>query len=155
MVARSVRMNADGPVRTLSTTMYAPAAKSLGDEFHVANKVVIALTVTISLLGASLGPLVFAPLSEVYGRLPIYLICNAIYLGFMIGLACSTNVSMFLIFRFITGCVASSFMTCGGATIADLYPLEERGRVAALFSIGPQLSFVSSDEIPTSSRPTY
>jgi MFS family permease len=141
MIARQ----ANAPVRTLATTMFAPGAESFSDEFHITNTAVTTLTVIISIVGSSLGPLIFAPLSEVYERLPIYHICNPICLGFLIGLAKSTNVSMFLIFRFLCGCAASPFMTCGGGTIADLYPQEERGKAAALFNIGFQLSPVSYD----------
>lgn len=123
--------------------MFAPGADELAAEFGITNTVVIALTVTISVLGFSLGPLVFAPLSEVYGRLPIYHVCSCIFVGFTIGLARSTNVAMFLVFRFICGCAASAFMTCGGGTIADLVEPEERGAATAVFTAGPLLGPVS------------
>lgn len=46
---------------------------------------------------------------------------------------------MFLIFRFLSGACTASFMTCGGGTIADLLPKEERGTAMALFTAGPLL----------------
>jgi MFS family permease len=123
--------------------MFAPGADSLAKEFGVTNDTVIALTVTIAVLGFSMGPLVFAPASELFGRVPIYNVCGTIYVAFTIGLALSKNVAMFLVFRFICGCAASAFMTCGGGTIADLLPPQERGRAAAVFSAGPLLGPVS------------
>lgn len=119
--------------------MFAPGAASLAAEFHVTSSIVTTLTVTIPSLGASTGPLLFAPLSEVSGRVPIYWASSLLYLGCTVGCARSTNAAMFLVFRFLCGACAASFMTCGGGTIADLLPKEERGAATAMFSAGPLL----------------
>ncbi|OJJ50402.1 hypothetical protein ASPZODRAFT_57741 [Penicilliopsis zonata CBS 506.65] len=123
----------------IATTMFAPGASTLAADFGVTNTIVETLTVTIPSLGTSTGPLVFAPLSEVTGRVPIYWATSILYIGFTIGCARSTNVAMFLAFRFLCGACSASFMTCGGGTIADLLPKEERGAATALFSAGPLL----------------
>lgn len=90
-------------------------------------------------LGFALGPLLLAPLSEVYGRLNIYHITNAVYVGFTIGCALSTGIAMFLVFRLICGCAASASLTIGGGTVADLVASDKRGGAMALFGIGPIL----------------
>ncbi|GAB1318245.1 Trichosetin biosynthesis cluster MFS transporter [Madurella fahalii] len=123
----------------LAATMFAPGAEALIEEFHVSNSVLATLTVTIYVLGFSLGPLVLAPMSELYGRLPIYHLSNAFYLAFTIGCALSTDIAMFLVFRFICGCAASVPMTVGGGTVADLIPENKRGRAMALYGMGPLL----------------
>ncbi len=119
--------------------MFAPGAASLASEFHVTSSIVATLTVTIPSLGASMGPLLLAPLSEVSGRIPIYWVTSLLYLGFTAACARSTNVAMFLVFRFLCGACGASFMTCGGGTIADLLPKEERGAATAIFTCGPLL----------------
>lgn len=119
--------------------MFAPGADSLIDEFHVDNSVLATLAVTIYVLGFSLGPLVLAPMSELYGRLPIYHLSNVLYLGFTIGRALSTDIAMFLVLRFICGCAASVPMTVGGGTVADLIHESKRGKPMALFGMGPLL----------------
>lgn len=100
-------------------------------------------TVTIYMLGFCFGPLFVAPLSEMYGRLKLYHICNVIYISFTIGCALSTNTAMFFVFRFICGCAAAAPMTIGGGTIADVVPPEGRGKAMAIFAIGPLLGPVS------------
>lgn len=119
--------------------MFAPGASALASEFGVTNNVVATLAVTIPSLGASMGPLLFAPLSEVAGRVPIYWASSTLYLVCTVGCARSTDAAMFLVFRFLCGACAASFMTCGGGTIADLLPKEERGGATAMFSAGPLL----------------
>ncbi|KAI0836654.1 MFS general substrate transporter [Hypoxylon sp. FL0890] len=123
----------------IATTMFAPGAGSLVSEFGVTNSIVATLAVTIPSLGSSMGPLLFAPLSEVVGRVPIYWASSILYLGCTAGCARSTNIAMFLVFRFLCGACAASFMTCGGGTIADLLPKEERGGATAMFTAGPLL----------------
>ena len=86
-----------------------------------------------------MGPLLFAPLSEVSGRVPIYWASALLYIGCTIGCARSTDVTMFLVFRFFGGACAASFATCGGGTITDLLPKEERGAATAIFTAGPLL----------------
>ncbi|KAJ4421154.1 hypothetical protein N0V82_003918 [Gnomoniopsis sp. IMI 355080] len=119
--------------------MFAPGAQDLAAEFNITNTIVDTFTVSIYLLGYVCGPLLIASISEIYGRLIIYHICNAIYLAFTIGCALSTDTAMFLAFRFICGCAASAPMAIGGGTIADLFQSEERGKAMALFGLGPLL----------------
>ncbi|KAI1117108.1 major facilitator superfamily domain-containing protein [Nemania sp. NC0429] len=119
--------------------MFAPGAQHLVTEFGITNSFVATLTVSIYILGYVFGPFLLASMSEVYGRLHIYHICNVVYLGFTIGCALSTNTAMFLVFRFICGFTASGPMVVGGGTIADLYDVEERGKAIAMFGLGPLL----------------
>jgi multidrug resistance protein len=123
----------------LASVMFAPGAPSLVADFHIASSMVASLTVSIYILGFVFGPFFLASLSEIYGRLRLYHICNAVYLAFTIGCALSTNTVMFLVFRFLCGCAASGPMTIGGGTIADLYEAEGRGKAMALFGLGPLL----------------
>ncbi len=127
--------------------MFAPGASKLAEEFGVTDSVVLTLAVTIPSLGASLGPLLFAPLSEVTGRVPIYWASSTLYLAMTFGCAFSTNAAMFLVFRVVCGACAASFMTVGGGTIADLLPKEQRGAATAMFSIGPLLGPVTGPVI--------
>lgn len=119
--------------------MFAPGAEELVKEFHVTNSTIEAFTVSIYVLGFTLGPLLLAPLSELYGCLIIYHVCNIFYFAFTAGCAFSTTIAMFLVFRFICGCAASGPMSIGGGTVADATSQEERGKAMALFAVGPLL----------------
>lgn len=123
----------------LAATMFAPGAAELATEFHITNSTVEAMTVSLYVIGFALGPLLLAPLSELYGRLVVYYFCNVVYIAFTVGCAFSTDVAMFLVFRIICGCAASGPMSIGGGTVADLFPQEERGKAMAMFTVGPLL----------------
>lgn len=127
--------------------MFAPAAEALCLEFGITSTIVASFTVSIYILGFALGPLIIASLSEVYGRLVVYHAGNALYVAFTIGCAMSNNTAMFLVFRFICGCAASSPMAIGGGTIADLHIPEERGKAMAIFGLGPLLGPVSVSRV--------
>ncbi|CAI0650527.1 unnamed protein product [Colletotrichum noveboracense] len=123
----------------LAAVMFAPGAQYLVKEFEITSSMVASLTVSIYVLGYCVGPFLIAPLSEIYGRLAVYHICNITYEAFTIGCALSTNASMFLAFRFLAGCAGAAPMAVGGGTIADMYKADERGKAMALFSLGPLL----------------
>jgi multidrug resistance protein len=119
--------------------MFAPGAPTLVADFKITNIMVATLTASIYLLGYVFGLFFLASLSELYGRLWLYHICNITYLAFKLGCALNRNTAMFLVFRFLSGCAASGPMTIGGGTIADLYEAQERGKAMALFGLGPLL----------------
>ncbi|KAF8860918.1 MFS general substrate transporter [Acephala macrosclerotiorum] len=104
--------------------------------FHQHNPIIGSLTISIFLLGFTLGPLLMGPLSELYGRLPVYHLSIATFVAFLLACGCSQNITMFLIFRFIAGCAGSSPSTIGGGTVADLIPVAERGKAMAATAVG-------------------
>ena len=108
-------------------------------EFGFKSDTVEILTITIASLGFAVGQFFVPPLSEVFGRVPVYRVSSVFYLGFTAGCARSTNVAEFLVFRLCTGLSAASYMSTGGGTVADLLPKEERGVAMALFTTGPLL----------------
>lgn len=78
-----------------------------------------------------------APLSELYGRMPLYHVCNVLFLIFTIACAVSSNLAMFIVFRFLLGMVGCTPLTVGGGTIADMMPAEKRGGAMAIWALGP------------------
>jgi multidrug resistance protein len=106
-------------------------------DFHQHDPIVGSLTISIFLLGFTLGPLLMAPLSELYGRLPVYHSSTLIFIAFLLGCGWSENITMFLVFRFLAGCAGSSPTTIGGGTVADIIPVQKRGAAMAVVSVGP------------------
>ncbi|RBQ74091.1 hypothetical protein FVER14953_09316 [Fusarium verticillioides] len=121
----------------LATTMFAPGAATMQREFGFKSNTVEVLTITMASLGFVLGQLFIPPMSEVFGRMPIYRTSSIFYMGFTAGCARSTSVAEFLVFRLLTGLAAASYMSTGGGTVADLLPKEERGVAMAIFTAGP------------------
>jgi MFS family permease len=106
-------------------------------EFHSTNETLGAFVTSVYLLGYTLGPLLLAPLSEIYGRAIVYNVCNTIFLIFSIACAVANNLGALLVFRFFAGIGASCPMTLGAGTIADMIPLEKRGTAMAAWIMGP------------------
>lgn len=96
------------------------------------------ILVSIWELGEVVGPFVVGPLSEKYGRLPVYHIGNVLFVVFSVASAVSSNISMLVAFRFLTGLTTTS-MTLGPSIVGDCFPSEERGRSMAIAVAIPQI----------------
>lgn len=82
-------------------------------------------------LGEGIGPFLVAPLSELYGRLPVYHAGNVLFILCSTASALSTNISMLVAFRFLNGLAITS-LTLGPTIVADLFRKEERGSAMAI-----------------------
>ncbi|KAH8681207.1 multidrug resistant protein [Xylariales sp. PMI_506] len=109
---------------------------SPAEEFGVSEEVQL-LTISLFVIGFGVGPLVFAPLSEVYGRRVIYGSTLLIAVVFIIPCAVAKNIGTLLVCRAIDGIAFSAPMTLVGGTLADLWKNEERGVPMAAFSAAP------------------
>lgn len=109
------------------------------DEFNDHSTITATFVVSVFVLGFAFGPLVIAPMSEIYGRSPIYHVCNVLFVCFSLGCALSTNMAMLIAFRFLSGFAGVAVVTCGAGTIADMMPTEYRGRAMSIWSLGPML----------------
>jgi multidrug resistance protein len=83
--------------------------------------------------------MVFAPLSEVIGRRPVYVVTLALGVIFVIPCALAKNITTLLVCRAIDGIAFSAPMTLVGGTLSDLWRNEERGVPMATFSAAPFL----------------
>ncbi|CAF9925996.1 MAG: hypothetical protein ALECFALPRED_003270 [Alectoria fallacina] len=91
------------------------------DYFHVTNKQEFALPISVFLAGYVFGPLLFSPLSEMYGRRIIMISTFVGYTAFTLGCAMAPTWPALLVFRFFVGLCAAAPYTLGGGICADLY----------------------------------
>ncbi len=97
-----------------------------------------ALLVTIWELGEAAGPLLIAPLSEVFGRYPVVNICNIAFIGATLLAMGSQSSSVFILARMLTGLtVASNVLS--SVIIGDMFKTEQRGSPMSLVMIAPLL----------------
>lgn len=47
----------------------APALPDIAEHFGITNETVVSLTLSVFLLSLAISPLIYAPLSEMYGRI--------------------------------------------------------------------------------------
>ncbi|PNS17712.1 hypothetical protein CAC42_3107 [Sphaceloma murrayae] len=126
-------------ITPLASSMFAPAVPQLLAEFGVDSRLLSQFVVSVYVFGFAIGPLIVSPMSEVYGRYPVYLAGYVGFIGFTIGCGLATNMTMLIIFRFFAGCFGVTPVAIGGGTIADLFPKEQRGKHMGLWALGPML----------------
>jgi len=108
-------------------------------EFNSHNELLEGFVVSVYVLGFAFGPLVIAPLSEMWGRLKLYHSCSFLFLVCTIICAVSTSMNMLIVFRFLAGSVGAAPLALGGGTIADLIPREQRATAMAIWVLGPSM----------------
>jgi MFS family permease len=123
--------------------MCAPGITAIEADLHISSTIASTLAVTLYVLGIAIGPMFMSPLSELYGRAPVYHAANMMFVAFIVGSALSQNLAQFLVFRFFSGCAGGTPMALGGGTIADITTVQKRAVAMALFSMGPLAGPVS------------
>ncbi|TVY17719.1 Efflux pump radE [Lachnellula arida] len=124
-------------VTPLASFMFAPDVELVLREFHSTNSVLAALVLSIYVFGYCFGPLIAAPLSELYGRVPVYHVSNFLFVILTIACALSNSLNMLIVFRFLAGAGGSTAVTIGGGSFGDLFKAEERGAAISLWTMGP------------------
>ena len=108
-------------------------------EFKSDSLELASFVVSVYVLGYAAGPLLLAPLSEIYGRVPLYHVGNLGFVAFTIGCALAPSLPSLIVFRFLCGTFGSAPLTNGGGTIADMIEQSKRGGAMSAFTIGPLL----------------
>jgi len=125
--------------RPLGSTMFAPAIQQVMTTFNSSNPVLASFVVSVWVLGYFFGPLVLGPMSEIYGRLPLYLVCNVFFVLANVATALSPSLSALIVFRFLAGTFGAAPITLGAGTFGDLIKPQHRGTIIAIWSLGPLL----------------
>lgn len=94
---------------------------------------------TIYLMGYAFGPMAIAPLSELYGRALLYKACIALAVIFHMACAVANSLGSLIAFRLLAGMAASSPLTLGPGTIADMFVSKTRGPPITAFVVGASL----------------
>ncbi|GME99929.1 unnamed protein product [Ambrosiozyma monospora] len=108
----------------------------MSDKYHVSTEVSI-LSCSLMVLGFSVGPLIWSPLSEQIGRRPVYFISFLLYFIFNIPCAVAPNIGTILVCRFLCGVFSASGLANVGGSISDMFPTETRGKAIAYFAAAP------------------
>lgn len=107
-------------------------------EFGVSEELSI-LGISLFVVGFAVGPLLWAPMSESFGRQTLYFGTYAALVAFNAGAAGAPNFPCLVILRFFAGAFGSSPLTNSGGVIADMFTAKERGFATAVFAAAPFL----------------
>ncbi|KAJ5162333.1 hypothetical protein N7492_007725 [Penicillium capsulatum] len=121
-------------VGSLGSSIMSPAQPELATYLGV-NKEVTVLSLSLFVLGYAFGPLLWAPISEVYGR-RWSMLPPVFALGvFSIGTAVSKNSASIFITRFLGGLFGSAPISNVSAALGDIYDPRDRGIPMAFYAL--------------------
>ncbi|KIK50280.1 hypothetical protein GYMLUDRAFT_51297 [Collybiopsis luxurians FD-317 M1] len=106
------------------------------EQFGLSEEVAV-LTISLFVAGYCVGPLLWGPLSEEFGRKPIFIGTFFVYTMFQVGMALAKNTASILVFRFLGGTFAAAPLSNSGALISDIWDAKSRGKALAIFTVAP------------------
>ncbi|KAF2764624.1 MFS general substrate transporter [Teratosphaeria nubilosa] len=125
------------------SSVFSAATSTVAAHFGVSSEVGI-LGVSLYVLGFATGPMLWAPMSELYGRKWPLLISSFGFSIFSIAVAVAKDVQTVFICRFFGGFFGACPLAVVGAVFADLFNNRQRGLAITVFSIavfaGPLLA---------------
>jgi MFS family permease len=123
---------------TMTSSAYSGSSHEIQEVFAISSEV-STLGVALFVLGFAIGPCLWAPLSELYGRQLLFRTTFAAFTACVAGSAGANSATALLVLRFLAGTFGASPLTNAGGVIADLFPASQRGLGMAVFAIAPFL----------------
>jgi predicted MFS family arabinose efflux permease len=123
---------------TFASSAYSGGVQEVINVFDVSLTVAI-LGVSLYVLGFAIGPLLWAPVSEMFGRQHVLFVTLGCTTVFLAGSAGSQNIETLLILRFFAGSFGSAPLTNAAGVIADIFTAGERGLATSIFALAPFL----------------
>jgi multidrug resistance protein len=120
------------------STAYTGAIEEIIVEFGCSTEVAT-LGVSLFVLGFALGPLVWAPMSELYGRQILFIGTYVVLTAMNAGAAGAQSIATLIVLRFLAGTFGASPLTNAGGVIADMFPADQRGLGMSIFAAAPFL----------------
>jgi DHA1 family multidrug resistance protein-like MFS transporter len=130
-----------------ASACYSPGTAQIAAEFNVGNQVSI-LGTSLFLIGFGIGPLLWAPLSEVFGRRLAVFAPMFVAICFSFGSATAKDFQTLMITRFFGAFFASAPVTNTGGVLGDLFSPAQRGYAIAGYAMavvgGPLVGPIAS-----------
>ncbi|KAG5953543.1 hypothetical protein E4U53_005005 [Claviceps sorghi] len=132
---------------TWASSAYSAGNAQIAHEFGVSTQVAI-LGTTLFLFGFGIGPLLWAPLSEVFGRRPAVMVPMFVATCFTFASATAKDFQTLMLTRFFGAFFASAPVTNTGGVLGDLFTPAWRGIAMAGYAMavvgGPVLGPIVS-----------
>nr|CDI52770.1 related to multidrug resistance protein [Melanopsichium pennsylvanicum 4] len=105
---------------TITSSVGTGATAQYIHQFFISQEI-SALVLSIYMIGFCVGPPLWAPLSELYGRVIVNYISVPGYFFFNIGCALAPNIQTLLVCRLLVGLFAAAPQSNSGGTISDIW----------------------------------
>ncbi|KAL4924249.1 MFS transporter [Aspergillus undulatus] len=137
-------------VTTWCAGAFSSGAPEIAEHFGVSSEVTT-LCLSMYVLGYAVGPVLLAPLSEYFGRQPVYLVSWFLVCLFQLPLALAPNIGTLIVCRLIAGMAGGAPLTNTGGSISDLWERNQSGGPMAVYGLsstfGPPMALVISGYI--------
>lgn len=121
---------------TMGSALPSMAIPDITKDFNITSEEQSVLPISVYLIGYVLGPIVWGPLSEHYGRRNLSFVTFCLFTIFTMACAVAPSWAALLIFRFFCGAFASSPIAIVAGILADIYDdPRTRGRAFAIFMV--------------------
>lgn len=125
---------------TFASSVFSTATDVTARQFNV-SKEVMTLPTSLFIIGFAVGPPIWGPLSELYGRKYPLLFGYFIFAFFQIAVAVAQNLETIMICRFFGGMFGSAPLAIVGGQLADFWGPLDRGIAITIFAgatfVGP------------------
>lgn len=122
----------------LVSSAFTGGSTAIMAEFHI-NHEVANLGVSLFVLGFALGPLLWAPLCEMFGRQKLFIVTYSAMTAFIACTTAAQDIQTILVLRFFAGAFGSSPLTNAGVVVTDMFAPSQRGLTMALIASAPFL----------------
>ncbi|KAI3405092.1 hypothetical protein KGF56_002048 [Candida oxycetoniae] len=117
----------------MGSAMFSNANRDIMRVFHVGTSVA-ALGTSLYVFGFAGGPVIYGPMSELFGRKYVLLVSSLGYVCFLYGAATGKDLQTILICRFFAGFMGSAPLVVAPAVMVDMFYARTRGVAIAIFA---------------------
>lgn len=121
---------------TLYSTSYTSSTPGLINDFD-SSTTIVTLGMTTYLLGLAAGTLVFAPLSELYGRRPLYIVCLALWAVLIVPCGLAQSLTTIIVVRFFGAFFGAVMISNAPGTVVDVSNPDYLARGMCLYCMAP------------------
>ncbi|KGQ82198.1 multidrug resistance protein [Candida albicans P60002] len=118
---------------SLGSAMFSQASPEIMAIYHI-GVTPAALTTALFVFGFASGPVIYGPLSELFGRKIIMVISSFLYVCFSFAVATANDIQTIMICRFFSGFVGSATFVVSPAIFSDLFSTKQRGTAISTFA---------------------
>ena len=127
-----------GLVCLMSSTMLAPALENVAHDLNI-SRATANMTLSIFVLAFAFGPMVLAPMAEVFGRRNVWLLCSTWYTLWNMVCGFANSNGLLLSARLLAGLGSSAEFAIGQPVLGDIWRPEQRGMSFAIATFLPLL----------------
>ncbi|KAF2655414.1 MFS general substrate transporter [Lophiostoma macrostomum CBS 122681] len=124
-------------VVVMYSTSYTSGIPGMMITFGVHSKTLLVLGITTYLAGLALGSILLAPLSEMYGRRPVYIIAVFCFTVLIIPCALADKLATVLVTRFFGAIAGAAMISNAPGTVSDIANDDYRALAFSIWSLGP------------------